>query len=800
MEKEYKYDAFISYRHCELDKYVAENLHKVLETYELPKNVKEKLGITGRTIKRVFRDQDELPLSSNLEDPIIDALNNSKYLIVICSPRLKDSLWCKKEIETFKKIRGRKNIFCVLIEGEPEDSFPEEVLYDEIETTDKNGKKKITKKLVEPLAADVRGINKKEVLRKIKEEKLRLIAPMYNLDYDELKQRHKIRRMKRIIFMSTVISSICILFAIYSTFMFLKISSQQKILKKHQALSLSEKAIDYIGKDSRYKAVKTSYEALTKFNGVNMPYTANAEYALSESLGLYNAGFSYKAINELPTKGVVDFIKTSYNDKYLLSFDESEELILWDINKMKKIATYKDMNAIYTTIDSFTFIGNDKIAYITSKGNIKVANIKDGKVLKEIKKKDLGYKSIKGDFSGKYLVINDSPKVYLYDAESLEQKGEIKLSGSVFDEIYFSLDSKHIFVTTNKGSYDPFAADNITIHNISVSDFKEKDAITLESKYLIEVDEKDDILYILSNQSIGTKYDLYVTSYDYKNNKVNYSKAISNNWGSHMLSSFVEGSKLIAVSHGNVVNIINSTDGKIIQTYSLTGDVIELYASFTKDLFMAFTEDGNVHYISLDYNDSVIYNDLYEFNLDDYKYVANNETGYLLVAKNQNRIIYYERNKNKDIKEEKLDLDYLSDQGLSIKEVEKIKKDYDLKKKNLVRKIIYGDNKKYLFVSYTDNTVAIYNTKTKKYINMIKGVKEVNHYLGKDKYNRYYVGNTGETYILNKEFEKVGRVSYMNKLDTKNNRIIFKYGDKFYSSKIYSLDDLLSEAKKYLNK
>ena len=102
-EKNYKFDAFISYRHCELDKFVAENLHKILETDELPKDIKKKLGITGRTFKRVFRDQEELPLTSNLEDPIIDALNNSKYLIVICSPRLSASLWCKKEIETFKK-------------------------------------------------------------------------------------------------------------------------------------------------------------------------------------------------------------------------------------------------------------------------------------------------------------------------------------------------------------------------------------------------------------------------------------------------------------------------------------------------------------------------------------------------------------------------------------------------------------------------------------------------------------------------------------------------------------------------
>ena len=51
MEKEYRYDAFISYRHSELDSYVAENIHKYLETYKLPKNIQDKLGIKGRSIK-----------------------------------------------------------------------------------------------------------------------------------------------------------------------------------------------------------------------------------------------------------------------------------------------------------------------------------------------------------------------------------------------------------------------------------------------------------------------------------------------------------------------------------------------------------------------------------------------------------------------------------------------------------------------------------------------------------------------------------------------------------------------------
>ena len=53
--KEYKYDAFISYRHAKLDQFVAENLHKLLEMFKVPyiaadsvkKQKKNKISITS---------------------------------------------------------------------------------------------------------------------------------------------------------------------------------------------------------------------------------------------------------------------------------------------------------------------------------------------------------------------------------------------------------------------------------------------------------------------------------------------------------------------------------------------------------------------------------------------------------------------------------------------------------------------------------------------------------------------------------------------------------------------------------
>ena len=44
-----RYDAFISYRHSELDSFVAKNIHKSLETFKVPKAVAKKSGKKSET-------------------------------------------------------------------------------------------------------------------------------------------------------------------------------------------------------------------------------------------------------------------------------------------------------------------------------------------------------------------------------------------------------------------------------------------------------------------------------------------------------------------------------------------------------------------------------------------------------------------------------------------------------------------------------------------------------------------------------------------------------------------------------
>ena len=790
-EKEYKYDAFISYRHCELDKFVAENLHKALETYELPKNLKEKLNIEGRTFKRLFRDQEELPLSSNLEDPILEALNSSKYLIVICSPRLKDSLWCKKEIETFKKLRGRENIFCVLIEGEPADSFPEEVIFDEKEVV-KNGKKKKERIPVEPLAADVRGANNKEVLKKIHEEKLRLAAAMCHIDYDDLRQRHKLREQKRKTNIALGVAAFSLLFLLYTSIMLIKINNQQNILKRHQALTLSEKAKDYLKKDNRYSSIKSSYEALTNFNGVKMPYTPEAEYALTESLGVYDVGGSYKAVREAKTSGVVKYIKDTANNKYIAVYDESETVTVYDSTTLKVM--FKD-NIGRDSETAFTFIGKDKFAYINSKGNISIINIKNNKLIKEIKKSNESYISVKGEEKGKYLSYLESNKLHIYNVVENKEIVNIPLD-KLEKELYYSSDSDYLFVGTSNKSFDINQEDYITIHTISINEAKEVNSIELNTSYINGMFTKDNNLYILTNRSIGSNFNTLVASYNYIDGYINWTRTFDNKWSKIFIKSYAENTNSLAVATHDTLQVLDMANGNTIEAFNCSSEIIGVYSFTNKEVYLVFLGDGTVNYMSMIYRNSVEYLGKYEFNIDKYIEVALSDNGFILLPQDENRVILYEAKTNKRAKEENIEVDLSSDNSISPIDYDKLKDTYHIKNKSLVDRMLYSTDKELLFVNYTNKDIAIYNTKTKELIKKLSNVGQIDKYYGKDIYNRTYIGNTTNSYVLDKNYNKVAHIKGLRKVE--KDKVYISDDNKIYSIKIYTLNDLLKEAKEYL--
>ena len=114
----------------------------------------------------------------------------------------------------------------------------------------------------------------------------------------------------------------------------------------------------------------------------------------------------------------------------------------------------------------------------------------------------------------------------------------------------------------------------------------------------------------------------------------------------------------------------------------------------------------------------------------------------------------------------------------------------------MLRIEIQQTNKELLFVNYKNNDIAIYKTSDKSLIKYLNNVGKIYHYFGKDKYGRTYIGDTSYSYILDKDYNKVGRIKELTKLE--DDKVIIRNEKELYSIKIYTLNDLINEAKSYL--
>ena len=194
-ELPYLYDAFISYRHVDRDRKWAEWLIEALESYRLPKALQDR-GFPPR-LRKIFRDVDEAPASSDLNDAIKQALVDSRFLIVVCSPYTPRSKWVEREIQMFNELGRADQVLALLTEGEPNDSFPTPLLERLREITDADGTKQIVKENKEPLAADVRP-SKVMSARQLKRfALLRLVAVILGVKFDDLRQREQERDRKK---------------------------------------------------------------------------------------------------------------------------------------------------------------------------------------------------------------------------------------------------------------------------------------------------------------------------------------------------------------------------------------------------------------------------------------------------------------------------------------------------------------------------------------------------------------------------------------------------------------------------
>ncbi len=348
------YNAFISYRHTESDLYVARQVHRRLETFKVPRGVAQKIG--NKKIQRVFRDQEELPIGSDLGENITKALEESEYLIVICSPQTPQSYWVQTEIETFIRLHGRDKILAVLVEGEPAESFPKQLLTDE------------TGKPVEPLAADVRGKSRSQITSKLRTEIVRLAATILGCSYDELKQRHKERRMRKVIGVSMVISMLAVAFGIYSVYNYMAIQKNYEGKLINQSKYLADTSLSLLNKGDRITAGLIALEALPSADR-DRPVVTAAQFALSQALYAYENGMELVKDRLIKHDLQVKTIRYCQNGSKLVTVDQSGNVYVWNTDDGMlniKIAPQIDKYGTIEYVLDATLTENNTIVIVTS--------------------------------------------------------------------------------------------------------------------------------------------------------------------------------------------------------------------------------------------------------------------------------------------------------------------------------------------------------------------------------------------------------------------------------------------------
>lgn len=325
-----RYNAFISYRHSPVDSKIAAEIQRRLERFSVPRSLRKKTG--KQKIGRIFRDKEELPITSDLNDDITEALANSDFLIVICSPRTGESVWVEREIETFLQTHTRRQILTVLAEGEPVDIIPEILRYDEKKDPTTGVVQKIP---VEPLSCDWR-VPPRQARR---EELPRLVAALLGCAYDELRQRQRQYRLRRLTAGLSVAlaASLCLSVYFVRTSMMIQENYRQSL--RNESRYLAAAAQEQLEDGDRITAILLALEALPNETD-NRPVVPQAEYALGLAVNAYlTEGNSPVATGAFQPDGEPRSFLTDDQGEQLCILDDMNLITLWDTETVQRTQT-----------------------------------------------------------------------------------------------------------------------------------------------------------------------------------------------------------------------------------------------------------------------------------------------------------------------------------------------------------------------------------------------------------------------------------------------------------------------------
>lgn len=377
-----RYDAFISYCHHSADRRSAKWLQRFLEGYRTPRALRRR-GVPSR-LRRVFRDDDELAASSDLGEGIGAALSASRFLVVICSPRTPHSRWVNEEIDRFTRMGRGREIVTFLIEGEPADAFPPSLLAWPGTSEDASSS-------AEPLAADARPQEGQSARRRRHHAALKILAAILGVEFDELRQRHQERALRRLALSASAATLGVVLLASLSVLAWTQ--RQEAIRRLGESLLAqadSQVLLHRVDADDLYA---DSYDAFTAIGAS----TGVAELALTKRLLASPPPVGVFAGHQ----GSVSRVLFAGDGERLVSAGQDGTIRLWDIATQAQSAFWRVSEG--AIVDVALLPRAEHAVYATSSGVVAILDLADGRISQELASGRPGLRRLVASHDGRFV-------------------------------------------------------------------------------------------------------------------------------------------------------------------------------------------------------------------------------------------------------------------------------------------------------------------------------------------------------------------------------------------------------------
>lgn len=420
-----QYKAFISYRHMPADIAAAKEVQKRLEHFHIPSSIRKKYGI--KEIGRLFRDQDELPITSDISDNITDALKNSEWLIVICSTETASSRWVAREIDEFLKTHPLRNVLTILVNGEPGEVIPDVLLSEPVKRILEDGTERIEMVPREPLSCDMR-----KGLKEARNAEIpRLAAALIGCAYDELVQRQKQYKTKRLTALLSSFSMLTTGAAGYMTWSRGQIQNNLRQAQTRESQYLVSEAREFLNDHDNLTAAQIAIEALPTPEKPR-PLVPEALNVLSSAVNAYRApSTDYTNNGKYTMQAPIYSYSVNETGELLALTDETMTFALYDLKTNKEIP----FTCMYTA-NTAVFVKEDHL--LISDGNtIQMYDVSDSKVTWEYND------PMKYHFSP--YVCGDAEKTVMLEMHSIlvfdSSTGELLLHKDYGDETIYTVAS-----------------------------------------------------------------------------------------------------------------------------------------------------------------------------------------------------------------------------------------------------------------------------------------------------------------------------------------------------------------------